>query len=60
MKQTLLYVKVLKQPTIERYTNGSKDGNKIASAAVVNIKVALGVSPQFFFSFEHTVHNHNC
>ena len=54
MKQTLLYVKVLKQPTIERYTNGSKDGNKIASAAVVNIKVALGVSPQFFFIWTHS------
>ena len=46
MKQTFLCVKqkfaefkVLKQPTIERYTNGSKDGNKIASAAVVNINI---------------------
>ena len=35
-KQKLAEFKHSKQLTIDIYTNGSKDGNKVAAAAVVN------------------------
>ena len=45
IKQKLAEFKHSIQPTIDIYTNGSKDGNKVAAAAVVNNNIFSGRLP---------------